>query len=276
MIDSRLKSFAVLSDTLNFSKAGKILHLTQPAISKQMKTLQQEMECVLFTVSWHVVRLTKAGEILAEYAKRMIEMEERCKNEINALTTNKACCVIGYDKSLKYSKYIEIFAKLGRNHPECSFSLLEVDKGLFEDNLLDMRLDYVITLQKPSSSRLEAVRLAREPYVAVFSPNHALASSDITLSGLRRYPLCALKHQRKIKGIYPNFLVEDLSMLSALLRQEYVSLILESTIIDDSFLKKPVQGCHASEDIYLVRLRRHESPYEQEIISICEKMGQTS
>jgi DNA-binding transcriptional LysR family regulator len=74
MIDLiKIETFVRAADTLNFSEAAKQLHMSQPSVSNQIKTLEQEMGVTLFRRSGAGIRLTEAGEALLPWARRLLQ-----------------------------------------------------------------------------------------------------------------------------------------------------------------------------------------------------------
>jgi len=73
MIDlQKIETFLSATETLNFSETAKQLHLSQPTVSHQIKTLEQELGTVLFERSGSGLRLTEAGQVLLPWARRLI------------------------------------------------------------------------------------------------------------------------------------------------------------------------------------------------------------
>ena len=81
MVDlNRIETFLHAAETLNFSEAARILHLTQPTVSHHIKNLEQELGVELFKRKDGAIKLTEAGRLLVPWARRMmqgsIEMQE--------------------------------------------------------------------------------------------------------------------------------------------------------------------------------------------------------
>src|SRR5262245_30949942 len=73
---TRLRSFIVLAERLHFSEAARLLHLSQPALSKQIRQLEDEVGAPLFDRGRHGARLTEVGSLFAEEARRLIQQAE--------------------------------------------------------------------------------------------------------------------------------------------------------------------------------------------------------
>lgn len=78
----QLKTFKTIAETLNFTKASEKLHLTQSAISHQIKALEKELRVPLFIRAKRGVILTDAGKIVLEYAERITDEVEEMRERI--------------------------------------------------------------------------------------------------------------------------------------------------------------------------------------------------
>ena len=76
---SQLRAFRVVAETLNFTRAAERLHLTQAAISHQIKALETELGEPLFIRAKRGVRLSQAGRIALEYVERILDVARRAR-----------------------------------------------------------------------------------------------------------------------------------------------------------------------------------------------------
>jgi len=81
----RLKVFRAVADHLSFRKAGEALYLTQPAVTLQIKALEEELGTKLFERSASGVRVTEAGKVLLQYAERMHQLADEAAGRLAAL-----------------------------------------------------------------------------------------------------------------------------------------------------------------------------------------------
>lgn len=86
MEDFRLRVFRTAAEKLNFTQAASLLHLTQPAITLQIKNLEADLGVRLFDRSGGRLRLTPAGEVLLVYSRRIAGLYEEALRKIGELT----------------------------------------------------------------------------------------------------------------------------------------------------------------------------------------------
>lgn len=85
----------MVAQTKSFSKAARILHLSQPAISSKIQSMEEALGVKLFTRTAHGVILTEAGTIVLDYAARFLDMEQSMDKDISQLLSFNHQLVIG-------------------------------------------------------------------------------------------------------------------------------------------------------------------------------------
>ena len=85
----QLRTFTVIAETLNFTKASEKLHLTQSAVSHQMKALEEELGVPLFIRAKSGVILTDAGKIALEYAVRILNEAEELREKVSGKVSGR-------------------------------------------------------------------------------------------------------------------------------------------------------------------------------------------
>ena len=86
MADRRLQVFATVARLLSFTKAAETLHMTQPAVTFQIRQLEEYFNTRLFDRTHNRINLTEAGMVVKEYADRILMMYQEMDNEVRTLT----------------------------------------------------------------------------------------------------------------------------------------------------------------------------------------------
>src|SRR5699024_3171860 len=81
----RLKTFIAVSEKKSFSEAAKILYVTQPTITAQIKGLEEELNTKLFERTTKKVEMTQSAAILLKYAKEIVQFNDQAKKEISEI-----------------------------------------------------------------------------------------------------------------------------------------------------------------------------------------------
>jgi LysR family transcriptional regulator, low CO2-responsive transcriptional regulator len=185
---SQLRAFHAVAQFGGFSKAAAQLRLTQPAISDQVKKLEERFGVLVFHRHKRVVRLTSLGEQLYEITKRIFQLEEQAKDLMTAhQVLSKGHLNIAADSPLHVVPLIGRFKK--------SFSGVSVSMSIGNaeeiiSGLLNFSFDLGIVADMIPDSRFHSIPLCEDPLVAFVSKEHPLAKRHgITLTELSKYPL---------------------------------------------------------------------------------------
>jgi LysR family transcriptional regulator, transcriptional activator of the cysJI operon len=114
----RLKVFRAVAEHLSFRKAGEQLYLTQPAVTLQIKALEEELATKLFERSAAGVTLSDAGKTLLRYAERLQELAEQAENELAAMKGQAAgSLVLGASTTIAQYVIPKYLAGFSRRFP---------------------------------------------------------------------------------------------------------------------------------------------------------------
>ena len=141
-----LQNFLAIADEGSVTGAAHKLHLSQPALSRQLRDLEQELRCSLFTRSKSGVQLTPQGQLLQSRANELLMLASRTQQEVSGLrNTVSGDLRIGIAETPRVSLLTEAFRKLHTYHPDTrlhlncgnSFDLENrFDRGAFDFTLL--------------------------------------------------------------------------------------------------------------------------------------------
>ena len=82
MLDRRLQVFSTVARLLSFTKAGEVLYMTQPAVTFQIRQLEEHFSTRLFDRTHNRISLTQAGELVKGYAERILDLHREMENEV--------------------------------------------------------------------------------------------------------------------------------------------------------------------------------------------------
>jgi DNA-binding transcriptional LysR family regulator len=177
---SQLRSFRVVAETLNFTRAAERLHLTQAAVSHQIKALETELGEPLFIRAKGGVRLTPAGQVALEYAERILDdteaLRERIAGRERALTG-------GVRAAAATQAFVHLFAPLFesfmREQPsiELSFRTTVSTEQTIKD-ILEGAADVGFASLPVYSPALQVTDLFEDELFVVVGRAHRLAQGD--------------------------------------------------------------------------------------------------
>jgi DNA-binding transcriptional LysR family regulator len=187
----QLHTFLEIVRLKSFSKAAQTCYRTQPAISAQVRQLEQELNCTLFERLGTRIALTTAGKIFSEYAEQILQLRRRAQEVINELervprgelviAANESTCI--YVLPLVFSDYKKQFPNV-QLHVDRSYGSRVV--GAVLDNLADFGFTQLPVQEK----KLQVVKIHSDEIRLITPADHPLAGKDsVTCYDLTSYPL---------------------------------------------------------------------------------------
>src|SRR3954462_9759230 len=119
-----LRSFLAVAETLNFSRAAERLHLSQPALSRQVQELESDLDVPLFSRQRGRVALTDAGRTLIEHARELLARSANAATHVQAVARGECATVeVGYAPSLAVQLLPLVLERLAQSHPSMNLRM---------------------------------------------------------------------------------------------------------------------------------------------------------
>jgi DNA-binding transcriptional LysR family regulator len=171
----QLKVFESVARHLSFSRAAEELHLTQPAVSMQVKQLEEQAGLPLTEMVGKKVFLTEAGEEIARQARRIAQQLREADEALDALKgVRGGHLAIGVISTAKYFAP-RLLAEFRRRKPGVELDLRVHNRETVVRQLADNEIDLAIMGQPPQDFATVAEAFADHPLVIVAAPDHPLA-----------------------------------------------------------------------------------------------------
>jgi len=186
-LDLRLvRYFTVVAEQQHFGRAAEELHITQPSLSRQIRSLEQQLGARLLDRTPQGSRLTEAGEVFLPRAQAMLRSAAEAAAATRAAATPSRI-VIGYTTSLIVTPATR---ELRRRHPEADVQSIHIGWNEPRSALLDHRVDAVVARLPFATDQLQVTVLYDEPRVLVVSLEHRLAGKEsVTIDDIADEPL---------------------------------------------------------------------------------------
>jgi DNA-binding transcriptional LysR family regulator len=174
-----LRYFLAVADAGHFGRAAEKLHIVQPALSMQIRSLEEELGTPLFTRTSRKVALTEAGELLVEEARRTLGQAERAKEIVQQSARGEIGSVrIGFSGNASFAGRLSGDLRSFHQHfPRVGITLMEASPQQQAEAILAGELDvgYCPTFDIEFHVDLRAERIATWPWVVAMSSDHPLA-----------------------------------------------------------------------------------------------------
>ena len=169
----------MLAETGSMTAAAASLHISQPALSRQVAALEKEMGHQLYRREAGAIRLTHEGRVLYDYAKSIAELADRAREGMDAAKGEVAGAVyLGYGESGATSLLARAAKLTRQRHPHVEFHLTSGDAGDLIESLDRGSLDFMVECGLKERGRYRVLELpGRDTWVAAMGEDHPLASA---------------------------------------------------------------------------------------------------
>lgn len=172
----QMRVFAVAARQLSFTRAARELHLTQPAVSQQVKLLEADIGLPLFEQIGRKVHLTPAGSELLRYANEAIDLLREAGETLAAMRgLKRGVLKLGTVSTAKYFAP-SLLAAFTPDYPEVTIKFSAGNREEIIHQLAANDIDLVIMGRPPRELDTIAEPFAKHPLVIIAAPDHSLAN----------------------------------------------------------------------------------------------------
>jgi len=187
----QIEIFLEVARLSSFSRAAEKRFRTQPAVSSQIRALEEEVGTRLLDRSGGRVSLTAAGKLFFKYAEETIAHRKAIVTEIaETERVPRGEIVVGANEGTCLHILPEVFAQFKRDYPNVSVSIKRSDYAKILESILENEVDFGVVSLPVTDNRLEAQMIHRDHLVAIVAPSHALTpKKTVTVAEIAAYPL---------------------------------------------------------------------------------------
>lgn len=190
---NQLETFITISKTMSFRKAGEALNLTQPAVSAQIKSLEDEYQTILIDRN-QPVTLTESGRVFLEHAYKIVRTVDELKQRIADLDqTPQGHIHLGTTTSIAMQTLPRVLSYFQDQFPLIKTTIYSMPSSQIMTSVENGSVDIGIAYLFEKVPSLESSVLYYDTFELIVSPDHPLASrSHATIEDLRHIPLIML------------------------------------------------------------------------------------
>jgi DNA-binding transcriptional LysR family regulator len=212
----QLETFLEVARLLNFSRAAEKRFRTQPAISSQIRALEEEVGARLLDRSGGKVSVTASGKLFLKLAEEMIELRRTMLTAVaETERVPRGELVVGANEGTCLHVLPEVFAEFKKQYPNVNISISRADYAKILESVIDNSVDFGVVSLPVRDNRLTVVLIHRDELVIIAPPKHPLAKAQsATLEQAAKFPLIVPKaghtrdalenlfYERKLKPRY--------------------------------------------------------------------------
>lgn len=178
----QLHTFLEIVRLKSFSKAAQTCFRTQPAISAQVRQLEQELNATLFDRLGTRIALTAAGRIFGEYAYQILELRRQAVDAINELErAPRGELVIAANEATCIYVLPQVFSEYKENFPNVQLQVERSYGSKIVDAVVDNQADFGVTQLPVADKRLQVVRVFSDEIMLVVPAGHPYSERSVIL-----------------------------------------------------------------------------------------------
>ncbi|HLH33066.1 MAG TPA: LysR family transcriptional regulator [Alloacidobacterium sp.] len=207
----QLRTFLEVSRLKSFSRAAEKLGVTQPAISAQIRSLENEAGARLFDRDGGKVTFTAAGRLFEPFAEHCLQVHNHIMVAIGELHRSpRGEISISANEATSLYVLPAVFAQFKKQYTRVNLSIVRADRARSIEAVLNREVDFGIVSLPVKDARLTVEVLHKDDLVLVAPKNHPLAVRDqIKFAEMLQYPLLLPKHGRQREQIEDIFRSHD-------------------------------------------------------------------
>lgn len=188
-MDHKLKVFKEVALTKSFTKTAENLFISQPAVSKTIKNLEQEYEKALFGRKGNHIELTPEGELFMVYTEKLLSIYAEMSIAFNSSTEGLPTS-IKLAASTTIGQYIvpKIAAGLKKVYPDFIIVLICMNTSKIQDLVRSGQIDFGILAGENHDTRLNYEKLVKDELVLVTNANTKEIADTIELDQIKHLP----------------------------------------------------------------------------------------
>jgi len=211
----QLETFLEVAKLSSFSRAAERRFRTQPAISAQIRALEEEVGAKLLDRSGGKVAITAAGKVFQKYAEETLEQRRVVLIALAEMhRVPRGEIVVAANEGTCLHILPEVFAEFKRQYPSVGVSIKRLEHAKILETIIDNSCDFGVISMPVNDKRLTVVQIHRDELIVITPPDHPLAErTTATIAEVVEYPLLlpkvgrtrdaleAVFHERRLKAI---------------------------------------------------------------------------
>jgi len=212
MSDRRLKVFHTVARLLSFTKAAEALHMTQPAVTFQVRQLEEYFNTRLFDRTHNKVNLTPAGEKVSEFAERIFDLYAEMENSVRDLTGEiSGALTIGASTTIAEYMLPALLGEFKNRYPDINLRLKVSNSegivSMVEHNVIDLG----VVESSVSNKNLIVEVCHDDQLVVVAAPDHELVKrgGKVRAAEILKYPFVSREEGSGTRDVVMQYLVDQ-------------------------------------------------------------------
>ncbi len=211
MSDRRLQVFHTVAGVLSFTRAAEILNMTQPAVTFQVRQLEEDFNTRLFDRAHNRISLTPAGELVYQYSDRILDVYREMNEAVKAMTGDQAGLItIGASTTIAEYMLPGLLGDFQRNFPDVAVRLRVENTDAIVSMVENAVIDLGVVEGSVNNQMLLVEDCQPDELVVIAVKGHALDGlTSVAPSTLTEYPFILREEGSGTRSVIARYLREQ-------------------------------------------------------------------
>jgi DNA-binding transcriptional LysR family regulator len=210
----QLRILKAIATEKNFTRAAELLYLSQPSLSKQIKTLEKNLDVVLINRKNNKISLTENGKVFLEYSERILALcEESCRALIDLKNGERGNLTVGASQTIGTYLMPRVLALFAQNYPQIDLKVQVNSTRIIAKNVRNQKIDIAVVggeIPDELKKNLTVENFVEDEFSLIISKSHPFASKRIiTKEDLYHLNFITLNSNSTIRKFIDNILTQN-------------------------------------------------------------------
>jgi DNA-binding transcriptional LysR family regulator len=210
----QLRILKAIATEKNFTKAAELLYLSQPSLSKQIKTLEKNLDVLLINRENNKISLTENGKVFLEYSERILALcEESCRALIDLKNGERGNLTVGASQTIGTYLMPRVLALFAQNYPQIDLKVQVNSTRIIAKNIINREIDIAVVggeIPDELKKNLTVEDFVEDEFSLIVSKSHPFATKKtITKEDLYHLNFITLNSNSTIRKFIDNILIQN-------------------------------------------------------------------
>ena len=210
----QLRILKAVATEKNFTKAANLLHLSQPSLSKQIKTLEKNLDILLINRENNKISLTENGRVFLQYSERILALcEESCRALMDLKNGERGNLTVGASQTIGIYLLPRILALFAQNYPQINLKVQVNSTRIIAKNVVNREIDLAVVggeIPNDLKKNLLVENFVDDEFSLIIAESHPFATKQrITKEDLYHLNFITLNSNSTIRKFIDNILIQN-------------------------------------------------------------------
>ena len=210
----QLRILKAVATEKNFTKAAELLYLSQPSLSKQIKTLEKNLDILLINRKENKISLTENGKVFLQYSERILALcEESCRALIDLKNGERGNLTVGASQTIGIYLLPQVLALFAQNYPQMNLKVQVNSTRIIAKNVANREIDLAVVggeIPNDLKKNLMVKNFVEDEFSLIIAKSHPFAKKQkITKEDLYHLNFITLNSNSTIRKFIDNILIQN-------------------------------------------------------------------